>query len=92
MGATGAKLINYVECAEDGYNSGRRLCLEKGIPGYPTWEIGGSFYGGEMSLSELAVLSKFKNPKFDFAGDAIDEDDLPKPMRRDDKGKLVVQR
>lgn len=33
------------------------ICLEKGIQGYPTWEINGNLYPGEQSLDKLAKLS-----------------------------------
>ena len=59
FGARGTKLLNYVECAADGYQSQRKLCGDKEIKGYPTWEIGGKFYPGEQSLRELAELSNF---------------------------------
>ena len=29
------------------------------MDGYPTWEIGGKFYGGYQSLEQLATLSGF---------------------------------
>lgn len=57
--------ILYIECAKDGYNSQYKLCREKDIPGYPTWEIDGKYYPGEKSLSELkqlvAKINKSKN-------------------------------
>ncbi len=41
------------------------LCKEKGVKGFPTWEINGKMYPGEKSLSDLAKLSNFTpaNPK-----------------------------
>ena len=60
FGKQGAALINYVECAEDGFASQRPLCRAKEIRGYPTWEIAGEFYGGEKSLEELAELSGYR--------------------------------
>ena len=62
FGAGGARLIGYVECAVDGYNSQRGVCKEKDIAGYPTWEINGKYYPGEKSLYELAKLSGFPEP------------------------------
>lgn len=52
--------IPYVECAADGENAQPQLCEEKGIQGYPTWEIGGEFYMGARSLNNLAELSNFQ--------------------------------
>ena len=59
FGAGGARIIDYVECAQDGYNSQRELCRAKNIKGYPTWEIGGKLYPGERSLEALEELSGF---------------------------------
>ncbi|KAL1508307.1 hypothetical protein AB1Y20_004418 [Prymnesium parvum] len=62
FGVRAAPLLPYVECAEDGYRSERALCREKGIKGYPTWEINGEYFSGEQSLVELAALSGFRAP------------------------------
>ena len=61
FGAGGARLIDYVECAKDGYKSERDTCQAKEIKGYPTWEINGEYYPGEKSLEELGKLSGFKS-------------------------------
>ncbi len=60
FGAGGTRLLNYVECAEDGYESKRKTCQSKSIQGYPTWEIGGKLYPGFKSLDQLKELSGFK--------------------------------
>ncbi|PSN20272.1 hypothetical protein C7271_02980 [filamentous cyanobacterium CCP5] len=61
FGATAAKQIPYVECAEDGQNSQTDLCRSKeGITGFPTWEINGQFYPGTMSLEALADASNYQ--------------------------------
>ena len=52
--------VPYVECAADGENAQPQLCQEKGIQGYPTWEIDGEFYPGAQSLDTLAELSGFE--------------------------------
>lgn len=52
--------VPYVECAADGENAQPQLCQEKGIQGYPTWEINGQLYPGVQSLDELAELSDFQ--------------------------------
>lgn len=54
--------VPYVECAADGENAEPQLCEEKGIRGYPTWEIGGQLYPGTKSLDELATMSGFAAP------------------------------
>jgi len=54
FGAGGARRLPYIECATDGYQSQTAACRSKPeVTGYPTWEIGGKFYGGLKSLSEL---------------------------------------
>jgi hypothetical protein len=46
-------LVPYIECDSEGYQSQRKLCKERKIPGYPTWEIDGQLFPGEMYLVEL---------------------------------------
>lgn len=61
FGAGGVRQLAYIECAADGYKSQRELCRSKPeVTGYPTWEIGGKYFGGEKSLDELAALSGYK--------------------------------
>ena len=48
--------VEYVECSRDGLNSRTKLCKAKEIPGYPTWEINGKLYPGEVNLEELEDL------------------------------------
>lgn len=57
-----ADQLPYVECAADGDNPQPELCQQKGIQGYPTWEISGQLYPGVQSLDELADLSGFSPP------------------------------
>ncbi len=52
-----------VECALDGINSQHALCNEKGITGFPAWEINGEIDSGVHSLQELAKLSNYKGPR-----------------------------
>ena len=60
FGAGAARELPYVECAEDGSESQAGLCRsQKGITGYPSWQINGRFYGGLKTLSDLQVLSGF---------------------------------
>ena len=52
------KYINYVECDPRGDNANPDLCKEKGVTGYPMWELSdGSFASGEQSLNSLASKS-----------------------------------
>ncbi|MFQ4136774.1 glutaredoxin family protein [Nodosilinea sp. PGN35] len=55
--------VPYVECAADGDNPQPELCEQKGIQGYPTWEIGGQLHPGVKSLADLAALSNFAPPQ-----------------------------
>mmetsp|Transcript_73915 Transcript_73915/g.196744 ORF Transcript_73915/g.196744 Transcript_73915/m.196744 type:complete len:235 (-) Transcript_73915:112-816(-) len=60
FGAEGTAALPYVECSPDGYQSAAAVCKTKSeVDGYPTWEIGGKFYGGYKSLEELSRLSGF---------------------------------
>lgn len=53
------KYIRYVECDPTGKGANPALCYEKGIEGYPTWEINSNFYPGVRSLGELSKLSGY---------------------------------
>ena len=48
-----------VECAKDGKNNQYNLCQEKGIEGFPSWEINNEIYSGTMSLNELAEMTNY---------------------------------
>tara|TARA_Y100001968_G_scaffold45599_1_gene35638 strand:+ start:15234 stop:16175 length:942 start_codon:yes stop_codon:yes gene_type:complete len=52
-----------IECAADGKNNQARLCQEKEIQAFPSWEINGEILSGVRSLNELADLSNYKGPK-----------------------------
>lgn len=56
-------LLPYIECANDGENAQPELCEQRGIAGYPTWEIDGQLYPGVQSLDDLANLSGFSPPQ-----------------------------
>ena len=51
--------IRYVECEEDGPRANPKLCAKKHIKSYPTWEIGGNFHRGLMTLEQLEKLSGY---------------------------------
>lgn len=57
LGKQAFSRIPYVECDKNGVDSQYKLCREKRIPGYPTWEIGGELYPGEIEISELERLA-----------------------------------
>ena len=44
--------VDYIDC--DRYKD---ECLRAGVSGYPTWNINGQNYPGEMQLARLASLS-----------------------------------
>ena len=47
------KYVPYVECTQQ-----TKLCLDKGIAGYPTWiDSSGQKYSGEQGLSGLSKIS-----------------------------------
>ncbi len=48
-----------VECAKDGKNNKYKLCQNKGIEGFPSWEINNQIYTGSMSLNELAEMTNY---------------------------------
>jgi uncharacterized membrane protein len=48
--------VQYVECSKDGVNSQTKLCKAKDVPGYPTWEIKGKLFPGQVDLDELQEI------------------------------------
>ena len=57
-------LIN-VECSKVGENGNPKLCTEKGITTYPSWEINGAIESGVKTLDELSKISNFFGKKED---------------------------
>ena len=53
--------LNVVECSRDGINSQTQLCIDKGIKGFPTWEINGKLFLGVLSINELSELTGYNN-------------------------------
>jgi uncharacterized membrane protein len=61
LGKEAMSNVQYIECSKEGLNSQAPLCKERDVPGYPTWEIGGKLYPGEMYLDELEeIIAKAK--------------------------------
>ena len=60
FGKEAYKELNVVECARDGKNSQTKLCIDKKIEGFPSWEINGNIIIGVQPLQELAELTGFK--------------------------------
>jgi uncharacterized membrane protein len=50
--------VQYMECSKEGLNSKADMCKERKVPGYPTWEINGNLYPGDMYLDELEDIIK----------------------------------
>ena len=60
FGKQAYKELNVVECARDGKNSQTKLCIDKNIEGFPSWEINGKIIIGVKTLIELSNLSGYK--------------------------------
>ena len=58
LGKEAYQNVQYVECSKEGLNSQTDMCKEKKIPGYPTWEIAGKQFPGDMYLDELEEIIK----------------------------------
>lgn len=63
LGKEAYRNVQYFECSKEGLNSKADMCKEKKIPGYPTWEINGNLYPGDMYLDELEDIIKNENAK-----------------------------
>ena len=48
LGREAMKIIGYIECDKEGLNSQNDLCMDKKVPGYPTWIIDGQKYPGKQ--------------------------------------------
>ena len=58
LGKEAMSNVGYVECSKEGLNSAVEMCKERNVPGYPTWEIGGKLFPGEMYIDELENIVK----------------------------------
>lgn len=58
LGKKAFSKVMYVECDKGGVDTQAQLCREKRIPGYPTWEIDGELYPGELGISDLENLAQ----------------------------------
>jgi glutaredoxin len=63
FGKEAAAELTIIECAPDGRNSQAALCKQKGVQGYPTWEIKGVIDSGVKPLEQLALLSVYKGSR-----------------------------
>ncbi len=60
FGKKAVKELRVVECAQDGKNNQYKLCREKQIEGFPSWEINGVIYSGVKDLNDLAIMTGYK--------------------------------
>ena len=59
FGKKAVEELKIVECAKDGKDNQYELCQEKGIEGFPSWEINSQIYSGTMSLNKLAEMTNY---------------------------------
>ena len=59
FGEEAVKELNIIEC-EDKYFEKNSLCIDKGIVGYPSWEINGEMIIGSQTIEELAKKSSYE--------------------------------
>ena len=60
FGKEAADELVIIECAKDGINNQYKLCREKEIEGFPSWEINQNIFSGTKDLKDLAVMSDYK--------------------------------
>ena len=59
FGKEAAAELTIIECAKDGKNNQFETCQEKGIEGYPSWEINNQIYSGTRELIEIAEITNY---------------------------------
>ena len=59
FGKEAVEELTIVECAKDGVDNQYKLCQEKNIEGFPSWEINNQIYSGTRNLNELSRISKY---------------------------------
>ncbi len=60
FGKKAVKNLTVIECAQDGKNNQYKLCREKQIEGFPSWEINGEIYSGVQDLNDLAIITGYE--------------------------------
>ena len=60
FGKKAVKELTVIECAQDGKDNQHKLCREKQIEGFPSWEINGEIYSGVKDLNDLAIMTEYK--------------------------------
>ncbi|XVE82416.1 hypothetical protein DITRI_Ditri16bG0002900 [Diplodiscus trichospermus] len=62
FGREASKLLDYVECFPEGYQTGTEMvkaCTDARLRGLPTWVINGQVLTGQVELKKLAEVSGF---------------------------------
>ena len=60
FGKKAVKELTVIECAQDGKDNQYKLCREKEIEGFPSWEINGEIYSGVKDLNDLAIMTGYE--------------------------------
>jgi len=60
FGKKAVKELTIIECAQDGKDNKYKLCREKQIDGFPSWEIKGEIYSGVKDLNDLAIMTNYE--------------------------------
>jgi uncharacterized membrane protein/glutaredoxin len=58
-----SKQVPYIECDPRGENPQAKLCQEKQIKSFPTWEFKDKLYEGERTLDQLADLTGYSGAR-----------------------------
>ena len=59
FGVEAEQHLTVIECDRRGVNQQNKLCVDKKITAFPTWEINGTFYKGTKTLQNLAKISNY---------------------------------
>ena len=60
FGKKAVKELTVVECAQDGKDNQYKICQEKQIEGFPSWEINDQIYTGVKDLNDLAIITGYE--------------------------------
>ena len=60
FGKKAVKELKVVECAQDGKDNQYKICQEKQIEGFPSWEINDEIYTGVKDLNDLAIITGYE--------------------------------
>ena len=60
FGKKAVKELTIIECAQDGKDNQYKLCREKQIEGFPSWEINEKIYSGVKDLNDLAIMTGYE--------------------------------